>query len=111
MQRETAAHGHKSHELELDTHHQVVPCNTDVGDYVNHVKLTMFGVKDCAPILATNHPVYEDMAKPMKRALLMSDSEANVNVIKISILYLAQFASNIGLACIVTLDILTPGLA
>jgi hypothetical protein len=52
--------------------------------YVNHVKLTMFGVKDGAPILAADHPVHGDLAKPMQAALLMS--EANVNVIQISIL-------------------------
>ena len=51
---------------------------------VNHVKLTVFGVKDGAPILAADHPVHGDLAKPMQAALLMS--EANVNVIQISIL-------------------------
>jgi hypothetical protein len=34
---------------------------------VNHVKLTVFCVKDGAPILATDHPVYADVAKPMKQ--------------------------------------------
>jgi hypothetical protein len=35
--------------------------------YLNHVKLTIFGVKDGASMLATDHPVYADMAEPMKR--------------------------------------------
>jgi hypothetical protein len=30
--------------------------------------ITVFCVKDCAPILAEDHPVYVDMAKPMKGA-------------------------------------------
>jgi hypothetical protein len=30
--------------------------------YVNHVKLTVFSIKDCAPILAKDRPVYTAMA-------------------------------------------------
>jgi hypothetical protein len=33
---------------------------SDSETYVNHVKLTVFGVKDCAPIIAEDHPVYND---------------------------------------------------
>jgi hypothetical protein len=39
--------------------------------YVNTVKLTVFGVKDGAPILAEDHPVNADMAKTMKCAFSM----------------------------------------
>jgi hypothetical protein len=58
--------------------------------YINHVKLTVFGVKDCAPIPAEDYPVYADMAKPMKGACsddalccksFLRTSEADINVI------------------------------
>jgi hypothetical protein len=41
----------------------------------NHIKLSagVLGVEDGAPILAEDHPVYADMAKPMKRAYSVSD--------------------------------------
>jgi hypothetical protein len=59
--------------------------------YLNHVKLTLFDVKDCAPILAEDHPVSADMTKPKKGVCsVLRKLSPNVKKIKTPILHLAQ---------------------